>query len=240
MAGPARNNRKSSAVEKRNPDGLPLPDDSTFAALRAEARREKFDLDRWADLCAFLAWIAEQDRRGAANPELPEGATTSELALRMVLTFLEEQSPFLARRGALAPLLRLDRAIVNLANGRVSPILKPVVKNRGGNPGMGVPDEVIEFAARAMDELIQADFEHDKAAEMVATTLQTSGYCKVTAETITNWRDGCKEGSGGRRVSDLVAAQFRKPLPPHMGNTPARRAANLLKLLKRARVLSGT
>ena len=236
MARHTRNPTATGAAEKRDPDGLPLPDEFTLATLRTEAMREEFEQRNWADLCAFLVWAAELDRRGINNPTLPEGATTAEYALRGVLFFLE-RSPFLVRRGAIGPLLRLHKALVDLSEGRVSPIFRPV-KKRGGSPGKGVPEVVVGLAAKAMDELIHAGNERGEAARKVANAVRAGGYPKVTTTTITNWRDGCNEGPGGRVPNDAVG-QFRAPLPATMGDTPALRAANLLERLKNAKARVG-
>jgi hypothetical protein len=228
----ARNNRDS----KLDGDGLPLPDEVTLATLHAEALRDPPDLRDWADLCALLVWAAELDRRSVTNPTLPEGATTAEYALRAVLAFLG-RSPFLLRLGGIGPLLRLHKAIIDLAEGRVSPIFKPA-KHRGGSPGMGVPEVVIGLAAKAMDELMQAGAGRDDAARKVAKAVHKGGYRRVTPKTIAHWRDGCKEGLGGRVPKDALA-HFREPLPSGMGDTSAPRAAALLERLKRAKALVG-
>jgi hypothetical protein len=237
MAQHTRDNTPRRAAEELDEDGLPRPDDATLAALRAEAKREPPSPDFWADLYASLVWAAELERCGARNAELPEGATTSEYALHAVIAFLQA-TPSLNRLAAIGPLLRLDTALVELADGRVSPMFKPV-KKRGGSPGAGVPPVAIGLAARAMDELIRAGSGRSEAARQVAIALQTAGYRRVSAKTVANWRDGCNEGPGGRVPGDAVKS-FRDPLPPGMGDTPARRAASLLERLKRARALLGT
>jgi hypothetical protein len=237
MAGRACNNTDNNTVEKCNADGFPLPDDATFAALRDEALREGFNLNAWADLCAFLSWIGQQERRGVTNPDLPEGVITTEPALFAVLHFLQ-QSPMLARSSALAPLLRLHKDIVDVAKkGRVAPMFKPI-KKRGGAPGMDVHELVIGYAGRAMEELILADYERAKAAAMVANALRASGYNKVTAKTVEKWRDRCREGLGAD-ISDDAVTHFRD-LPAEYGSAPAERATNLLKALRNAKALLGT
>ena len=218
-------------------DGLPLPDEATRTALRAQAKGEAPSSDDWAHLYVALVWAADLERRGARNPELPAGATAPEQALRAVNSFLA-RSPMLVHLGALAPLFRLHSGIIDLADGRVPSIFKPVNK-RGGSPGARVPPVVVGLAARAMEELIEAGNARIHAARQVARTLQLAGYRKVTPETIANWRDGCNEGPGGRVADDAVKC-FRDPLPAEMGDTPVQRATALLKHLKRAQVVLGT
>lgn len=222
--------------ELLDPDGLPLPDDATFQTLRVEASAEAFDEVSWLDLCAMLAWASKLDRRGATNPQLPEGATTAEYALRGVITFLS-RSKFLQQTDSIGPLLRLHKGLLDLAAGRVSPIFKPI-KKRGGNPGLGIHPVAMGLAARAMEEFVLAGIGRDEAAKKVARALRAGGYRAVAHETVANWRDGCKEGPDGR-VSNDVIAEYSKPLPEKCGDTAAKRANALLAVLRHSKTRIG-
>jgi hypothetical protein len=78
-----------------------------------------------------LRWAAELDRRGVANPKLPEAMTAIEQALRVIISFLGRRSSLPI--DDVAPLLRLQAAIIDLANGRASPLFKPVKRRAGGS-----------------------------------------------------------------------------------------------------------
>ncbi len=132
-------------VEQVDGDGLPFPDEKTIADWRAEALQNLPDPTDVVDLMVCLRWAAELDRRGVGNPRLPDGLTAAEKALRAVVNFLQRQ-PALMRRGDTAPLSRLYSAIIDIADGRRSPLFKPVNTKRG-NPGRPINREVIQAFA---------------------------------------------------------------------------------------------
>jgi hypothetical protein len=147
---------KTMRIEK---DDLPFPDDETTTKWRAEALAHLPNPDAWADFTALLRCAAELDRRGINNSELPPGMTAPQKSLWAILKFLEQQH-ILMKCGDLGPLFRLYTAIVDLANGRVSPMFKPV-ERRVGNPGKGLGYEVEDAERESLNRFVQAWGDHE-------------------------------------------------------------------------------
>jgi hypothetical protein len=121
------------------------PDNDTLMKWRAEALQCLPDPDDWAFFVVSLRVAAEMERRGIENPELPPGMTAPERSLSALMSFLEKQH-ILMKCGDTGPFLRLYSAIVDLANGRPSPLFKPV-ERRAGNPGKGLGYEAVKGIA---------------------------------------------------------------------------------------------
>jgi len=136
-----------------NDDGIPLPDPELMKKWREAALRDLPTPQDLANLIAAMRWASELDRMGAANKDLPDKLTSTEYMLRMLLACFST-IPVLMKDSALAPLMRLHAAIVDLAAGRQSALFVPVVK-KTGNPGKGVAHAAVQgVAARALAELV--------------------------------------------------------------------------------------
>ena len=144
-------------------DGLPLIDHETFAKWRAEALENQPSPKDWADLVALLRWENELDRRGVEMTDVPKGFTAAARSLKTLLLFLQNHR-VLMQDGAIAPLMRLNAGMIDVASGTASPLFQPATK-RAGPPAKGVTMDIIQaFAARAMSELMEAGNSRDEAA----------------------------------------------------------------------------
>lgn len=213
-------------------DGLPFPDDETITKWRAEALAHPPNPDAWADFIALLRCAAELDRHGIDSSELPPGMTAPQKSLWALLKFLEQQH-ILMKCGDLGPLFRLYTAIVDLANGRVSPMFKPV-ERRVGNPGKGLGYETIQGnAAKTLDELVAAGDSPKDASRRVAAALKKSGredMKNVTPETVIKWREHLREAQKpGPGAPENALKHFNEQLWP--GLSPRKRGEALLKAL---------
>jgi hypothetical protein len=215
--------------ESQFPPGLPVPDKEDWRRLRDEALEQGFEGTPWLDLCAHLAWAAELDRRGLSESKSINQRVTAEYSLRKVIAFLQASNFVLFYNGT-GPLLRLHTALKDLNEGYVAPVLQPTQK-KSGNPGHRVPDPLVALCARAMDEWMKAGDERRHAALRVATAVDHRRYPNITWTTVANWRAGCQAGPGGR-VSNEAVAEFNRPLPPQLGDTPARRARVLMNMIR--------
>ena len=123
------------------------------------------------------------------------------------------------------PLLQLQAAIVDLADGRVSPMFKPRERpNR--HPGKRQTDAfLMAMAARAMSELMEGGASEAAAALKVARALGGK------ASTIKNWRDRLNQGPGPGAPQAAVD-HYRAPLPSWPGSTGTQRGERLLALMK--------
>lgn len=149
---------------------------------------------------------------------------TAPYALRAVLLFLERQ-PGVMRHAAIAPLIRLQGDIIDLADGRVSPLFKPVARQRG-NPGKGQNEAMrMGFAVRTMSELMDGGTSEAEAARQVAAAIGEK------ATTVRNWRARLNEGPGPG-APQLAIDHYKEPLPPDLGSTPEQRGKNLLGVLR--------
>ena len=204
---------------------LERSDSEMVARWRLEAAATAPVKDTWAELVVALRSSGEIDRRGLADPALPKGLSAPEYALRVVLAFLSQQ-PYIVAHGADVPLLRLYAALVDIADGRSPPMLKP--QSRGaGHPGLSQEDSFLQgTAARAMDLLIRAGNSQTKAAELVAGALGSD----YKASTVKRWRDRLNERHGESPKS-LAYQHYMAPLPPSdlsvMGMFLLRRLAEL-------------
>jgi hypothetical protein len=179
-----------------------------------------------------LRCIAEIERRGLRNAELPPGVTGPERAQRAVLRFLQQQDCVMQHNAA-APILRLNSAISDLADGRVSPMFRPVNRRPGRRTTSRVEALIMGMAARAMSELMEAGATLDEAARQVAQAIRAGGvigHKKISAATVKNWRARIMEGPGAAPPEAI--AHFREPLWPDA--TAARRGKNLLTVLRQA------
>jgi len=213
-------------------DGVPLPDPELTKKWREAALRDLPTPQEFADLIAAMRWGAELDRIGAANKELPDRVTSIEYMLRMLTTFFSA-SRVLEGNG-IAPLIRLHAAIVDLANGRQSELLVPVIK-KPGHPGKGVTHALTQaLAARALSELVDSGEPLDQAANRVAQALRKGrkDMHDVTGTKVKNWRARLQEGPGARGVSDDALKHYLAPLPANFGSTSKMRGENLLKVFR--------
>jgi hypothetical protein len=214
-------------------DSLPFPDEETITKWRAEALAHPPSPDAWADLIALLRWAAELDRRGIDNPDLPPGMTAPQKSLLALLKFLE-QHHILMKCGDTGPLFRLYTAVVDLANGRVSPMFKPVERHVG-NPGKGLGYETIQgMAAKTLDELVAAGDSPKDAAKRVAAALKKSGredMENATPVTVIKWREHLREArKPGPGAPENALRHFNET--PWPGLSPRKRGEALLRALK--------
>jgi hypothetical protein len=106
--------------ELRDPDGLPIPDQATLARLWNEAQKAPLPSPRqWVELLALLRWAAEVRRHGEEADNAPQGTTAPRLALAAIIGFLSQQECVL-KHGASMPLIDLQNALTDLADGIVS------------------------------------------------------------------------------------------------------------------------
>jgi hypothetical protein len=210
-----------------DPDGLPLPDAEAAencAAKAREALTARPKASDWAVLVASLYWAVEADRRAIAATNAPPGSTAARIALKAVIQFLEKQ-PCVMQRGASMPLIELQGALVDLAAGRVSQLLKPIVKPPY-NPGKGHHDSLrMGMAAKAMSLLMDGGIREDAAALRVARAIG------IESRTVRNWRNRLKEGPGPGAPQEAVR-HYKEALPPWPGSTPIQQAERVLELLR--------
>jgi hypothetical protein len=210
-------------------DGLPYPSDQKLLQLRTEGLAHPPQPSDWAHLTAMLRHAAEMGRKGVGHPDLPPGMTEIQKSLFAVIEFLQKQ-PVLMHDDAVGPLLRLQSAILDLANGKASPLFKPVTR-KAGSPGIGSGEAmVIGLAAKAMSLLMEAGEDKKAASLKVAIALRASGgnYKDTKAKTVADWRDRIHEGAGSGRISDLAIETYNHPL--EVGT----KAAHLLGALRQA------
>lgn len=220
-----------------NDDGVPKPNPAQMKKWWEEVLRDlppPQDLaENFADLIVALRWASELDRKGAANKELPDRLTSTEYMIRSLLTcFLT--IPTLLKGGHLAPLLRLQAAIVDLAAGRQSDLFVPVIK-KPGNPGKGAAHAALQgFAARALAELVDSGEPVRQASDRIANALRKGrkNMRDVTGDTVKNWRARLDEGPGARGTPDDALQHYLAPLPLDFGSTSKMRGEMLIKVLR--------
>lgn len=225
-----------------NDDGLPLPDQELMKKWREAALRDlpppQILAEDFADLIAAMRCAFELDRIGAANKDLPDGLTSIERMIMALLTCFST-IPVLREDGALAPLMRLHAAIVDLAAGRQSELFVPVIK-KPGNPGKGVAHAAVQgFAARALTELVDSGEPVEQAADRVARAVREGrkDMGDVAGKTVKHWRARCKEGPGARGVPDDALEHYRATLDIY--GTSKSRGEYLLKALRERGELLG-
>jgi len=215
------------------PDGF--PDQATLEAWEAEALAMLPDPTFWIKLACNLRLAAEIDRRPTKDFNLPIGMTAALSALHRVVFLFKEQRYFICHPECIEPLMRLYVAMLDIIQGRVSPMFKPLSRSKGGSPGKGVHFAIIQgIAARAMTALIEGGTPLPEAAQKVATALRGDGrrgLRNVRAETVTNWREKIMQGEGPGAPRAAVWT-YHKPLAPDMGDTPLARADALLRSLR--------
>jgi hypothetical protein len=218
-----------------NDDGVPWPDPEHIKKWREAALRDmpapQELAEDFADLIAAMRWASELDRIGAKNKDLPDRLTSTEYMLGALATcFLT--IPLLREGGQLAPLMRLQAAIVDLADGRQSDLFVPVIK-KAGNPGKGVAYAMLRgLGARALDELVDSGEPVKQASDRVAKAVRKGrkDMHDVTGETVKNWRERLMEGPRG--AQDDAWKHYREALPPETGSTSKMRGETLLKSLR--------
>ena len=225
-----------------NADGILKPNPELMKKWREAALRDlppPQDLaENFADLIVAMRWASELDRIGAANKDLPDRLTSTEYTLRALLACFST-IPVLMKDGALAPLMRLQAAIVDLAAGRQSDLFVPVIK-KPGHPGKGVAHTTIQgIAARAFAELVDSGEPVKQASDRVANAVRKGrkDMRDVAGETVRNWRKRLDEGPGG--APDNALQHYIAPLPPEIGSTSKIRGETLLKVLRERGEVSG-
>jgi hypothetical protein len=222
------------------------------AQWRAEARAHHPDPASWEEFYVGCRWAQEIDRRQAELDRRLKRATEDEVAMLEQQQIAPPECPpglwainyamvalghFLFKQGLANghPISRLIVAIGHLAGGgsHVPAFLRPRDRGRG-SPGKGDGvDFVKAIAARAYNELVNANF-GDKAGALVAAALRSAserGLGSVTAETVRNWRDRAEQGPGPG-ASDVMVQHYREPLDPCLGATPQERGKALLRALE--------
>ena len=130
-------------------DSVPWPDPELMKKWREAALRDmpapQELAEDFVDLIVAMRWASELDRIGAKNKYLPDKLTSTEYMLRALLTCFVT-IPILREGGHLAPLTRLQAAIVDLAAGRQSDLFVPVIK-KPGNPEKGVAHAALQGIA---------------------------------------------------------------------------------------------
>jgi hypothetical protein len=208
-----------------DPDGLPLPDQATFNALRSEsgALTARPKASEWADLVAMLRWAAEVRRRGEDADNVPQGVTAARLALKAVIQFLQREC--VLKHGASMPLIELQAALTDLTNGRVSQMFKPVAKP-SGNPGKSRSDAAfMGNSARAMSLLMEAGKSEKDAASRVGKVLG------IEPSQVKNWRDRLNQGPGPGAPRAAID-HYKARLPTWPDSTPLQQGERLLKVIK--------
>ena len=164
--------------------------------------------------------------------DLAKHAHDAQKSLYALNRFLKQQHVHM-NCGDIDPLLRLYSAVVDLTNGRASPMFKPV-ERRPGNPGKGLCYETIQgLAARALEELVAAGDSPKEAAKRVAGALKKSGREDMkdsTPETVIKWREHLREGPGPGAPENALK-HFNEPLWP--GLSHRKKGEGLLIALKK-------
>jgi hypothetical protein len=177
---------------------------------------------------------AELDRQYGYDQSSPNGLIAPAQCLDALISLLKKRPDILVPED-MAPLMRLQAAIVDLGQGRPSPIFKPVGAKRG-SPGKGVTYAALQgFAARALSELIEGDEDANSAAQRVAKALKKGrkDMRKVTAATVINWRERILQGPCPG-APDSAVDHYWTLLPPHEGDTPKVRGEKLLIMLEKS------
>jgi hypothetical protein len=204
-----------------DPDGLPLPDDATWAKLRAEAMTRRPKVSDWADLAAGLRWAI-------GHP----GAMAPRIALKAVIDFLNKQ-PCVHSYGAALPLIELAAGLADLSDGITVPALKPAKRNPDNRRKSRADALTMGLAARAAEELVKGGMSLKEACRAVATALRAGkvrGWKKVNAETVKNWRARIAEGDRG--APQEAIDHFKGDLPDTYGDTHKQRGESLLALFR--------
>ncbi len=192
--------------------------------------------EAWSQLCLQLLRTAEARRLGVEYEGAPPGFLAADAALHAVLDYLQACDG-LMREGAVASLFELRAAIHDLKEGRHPALLKP--HSRDGRPATrGAKAAIIGIAARAMTELVESGIPVPAAADAVCRALKKGraiGWREVKPVTVKNWRARCEAGPGSD-IAEKAILHYVGPLLPGMGDTPARRAENLLTILAEAQV----
>ncbi len=208
-----------------NGDSYPFPEQGTIDVWRKEVAFP--DPNDWRDLVAMLRHAAEIDRKELGDSELPDGLMGCEQSLRAVIAFLQRQ-PDIARRKDIAPLMRLHAAIVDLSEGRQSPLFKPK-QRKPGSPGKGCNYAHLQgLAARGLSELIDGDVPLLEAARRIALALRKGrkDMGNIAPETIINWREQISRGPGWGAPEDACRS-YIEPLPPTLGRRRSKSEAVL-------------
>jgi hypothetical protein len=190
----------------------------------------------WQTLVTGLRRLAEIDRTEVSNPNLPSGFGGALSALDGILGFLRRQRAFMQDPRDLAAITRVYAAMIDVLQGRPSPMFTPVPKPEGGNPGKGVVFEVVKGqAARALSESILAGVPKGEAARKVARACGVlPGHGEVTGQHVISWRDRLQRRPGPGAPKDGAARlAYWGPLPLEMGSTPQQRADSLIEDLKK-------
>lgn len=204
---------------------------SPWEQWRREASDSPPNIDDFAEMMADIRLHAALDRTEFSKLEPPDELCAALACLQAVLSFLQKQ-PGLMERKDLAPLLRLNGALNDLAGGKPSNLLKPARKpgGKGGNTGDNITYKFIKaIAARTLSELITAGEDINQSAGRIARALKAGrrDMGHVNAATVVNWRERFEQGPGAGAQADAME-QYRMPTP---GDTPKERGENLLKAL---------
>ncbi len=126
-------------------------------------------------------------------------------ALFATLDFLREQPEF-ARPQTIQPLETLLYALMDLENGRVSPLFAPKKRTGGAPPMSTEQQELLALAATGMDVLMRfRSAPLDVAARKVAVLMQGAGFrlprrknaSDLLSKTISGFRHRLNTGDGG-------------------------------------------
>jgi hypothetical protein len=192
----------SALSKKREPkwpqvdgNGLPFPDQKTYARLASEGMNSPPHLAEWSCLVALLRHAAMLRKEDPSEGEFPPGMVTVFMSLQAVVAFLQ-QHPVLMNEDAVAPLTALLLAIDDLRSGTVSEMFKPPRKL--GRPRIGHAEaSVMGLAASTMSKLIKEEkLPKNQAAALVARALKARGkrFGDVGGNRVSSWRVHIQEG----------------------------------------------
>jgi hypothetical protein len=164
-----------------------------------------------------------------------EGAIHS---VETVTKFLSLFSPVISS-SLHAPLVALFDALMNLDDGVVAPILRPV-PHGGRSRASAVSGSIKGVAAFTVDRLCATGLPAASARKLVAQTLRAAGlvaergrYPAITERTIRGWRENVAADVGrkGEAAQTFDLMQQDKDLAPTSGRDPASTRRELLHRL---------
>jgi len=161
-------------------------------------------------------------------------------AVLAVLTLLETRQAAISH-GLHLPLLRLSVALYDVMHGRQASLFRPTNRKQTRPEKAYGEALLIAHAALAAENLIEAGSSKDDACGKVARVIRSAklplpaGVSASLKSTIARWRDGLREGQGGRASPAALAIweEYRRGESLSLMLPAVERAQIHLRLLQR-------